>query len=78
MPRDITAMPNRSRANRKYPFAEWADAQPRLAIRGEDFTCKPVNFGLNLRSWAQRQGYKAEYVLQGDDVAFCIWPKENA
>lgn len=61
MPRQITEMPKpKPRGNSKYAWDEWTVEGNRLAfVEGEDFTCKPSSFEVQVRSEAAKRDLSA-------------------
>lgn len=62
---------NARRRKSKYPWAEWADGEWRLAVPGVDYTCKDGTFQFNVYQQGYRRGLRAETrFIPGKGVMF--------
>lgn len=59
----LEELPPKGRGGRKlgdskYPMAEWADGQPRLLTRGEDFECQVSSVLASLSRYCRQKNMK--------------------
>ncbi len=76
MPEKKDFPPRPKGARVRYPWADWADGEPREFVRGKDFYVDPHQFVVAAKRLCKRYGWALDAVVDGEKVFLKITPPD--